>query len=159
MERFSSGELEVMKVLWERGELKPAEIQQHFSRKIRNAALRSALLVLLEKAHVSRRKVGKAYYYQAETAREPSLRSMARRMAEVFSGGSPAALIAQLIKFEELGLLVSHKEGTTRMYYFKRSPVTDSLRVFLRDLREHLPKSTIQRFYRERQRPRRYGKR
>ena len=65
----------------------------------------------------------------------------------------------QLVKFEELGLLVSRKEGTTRMYYFKRSPVTDSLRVFLRDIRECLPKSTIQRFYRERQRPRRYGKR
>ena len=53
MARFTEGELEVMQVLWEHGELKPGEIQERFPRGIRNAALRSVLLVLLEKGHVT----------------------------------------------------------------------------------------------------------
>jgi len=64
----------------------------------------------------------------------------------------------QLNKFEQLGLLVSRKEGTARVFYFKRSPVTDSLRVFLRSMLELLPRSTIEKYYRDRRRPRRYGK-
>ena len=31
MPRFTAGELEVMRILWEHGEMKPAEIQAHFS--------------------------------------------------------------------------------------------------------------------------------
>lgn len=64
----------------------------------------------------------------------------------------------QLNKFEQLGLLVSRKEGTARVFYFKRSPVTDSLRVFLNSMLECLPKNTVQKYYRDRRRPRRFGK-
>ena len=65
----------------------------------------------------------------------------------------------QLIKFEETGLLVSRKEGTTRTYYFKRSPVADALRQFLRSMLEMLPEATTEKYYRQRRRPRRSGKR
>lgn len=65
----------------------------------------------------------------------------------------------QLKKFEEIGLLVSRIEGTTRMYYFRRSPVSDALRTFLRAMLDILPRPTIQKYYRQRRRPRRYGKR
>lgn len=65
----------------------------------------------------------------------------------------------QLRKFEELGLLVSRKEGSARFYYFKRNPVADGLREFLRSALDCLPDATIQRFYRARRRPRRYAKR
>jgi len=65
----------------------------------------------------------------------------------------------QLKKFEEVGLLISHTEGTVRMYYFKPSPITDALRTFLRSMLEVLPRATIDKFFRERRRPRRYGKR
>lgn len=103
MASFTQGELEVMQVLWE-GEqpLKPAEIQELFPRPIRNAALRSVLLVLLDKGHVKRKRIGKAYYYQAAVPRETAIAKMARRMAEAFCGGSSAALIAHLIRSEKL---------------------------------------------------------
>lgn len=65
----------------------------------------------------------------------------------------------QLKKFEQIGLLVSRPEGSARMFYFKRSPITDELRKFLRTMLNALSKSTIQKYYRERRRPRRYGKR
>jgi DNA-binding IclR family transcriptional regulator len=65
----------------------------------------------------------------------------------------------QLRKFEELGLLVSRKEGPARFYYFNRNPVADGLREFLRSLLDRLPDATVQKFYRARKRPRRYAKR
>jgi len=102
MKRLTDGELEVMQVLWRHGSLKPAEIQAHFPRPIQNAALRSVLLVLLDKGHVTRRKEGKAYYYEARTRRQRTLGQTVRRLAEVFSGGSAAALIAQMIETTEL---------------------------------------------------------
>ncbi len=64
----------------------------------------------------------------------------------------------QLMKFEAIGLLVSRKEGTTRTYYFKRSPISDALRVFLRSMLDHLPDAPIEKFFRQRRRPRRFGK-
>ena len=65
MSTFTAGELDVMKILWEHGELKPSQIQGKYPRPIKNAALRFQLKVLLEKGHVARRKIGKAYYYKA----------------------------------------------------------------------------------------------
>ena len=65
----------------------------------------------------------------------------------------------QLKKFEEAGLLVSRKEGTTRMYYFKKSPITDALRKFLQSMLGLLPKETVETYFRQRRRPRRYAKR
>ena len=65
----------------------------------------------------------------------------------------------QLRKFEDLGLLASRRDGSARVYYFKRTPVADSLRGFLRSALERLPDDTVQEFYRQRRRPRRPGKR
>lgn len=64
----------------------------------------------------------------------------------------------QLIKFEQLGLLVSRKEGSARVYYFKRTPIVDALRKFLSSMLDSLPESTISEYYRQRRRPRRHGK-
>jgi predicted transcriptional regulator len=102
MASFTSTELEVMKILWEHGELKPSEIQDRYPRPIKNAALRFQLKVLLDKGHVRRRKIGKAYYYKAATARRGAFRRMAQRMAQVYCRGSAAGLIAELIKTEKL---------------------------------------------------------
>src|SRR5687767_1723761 len=99
---LTTGEIEVMKVLWEHGELNPAQIQENFQRPIKNAALRFQLRVLLEKKHVGRRKEGRAYVYRALTPSEGTFRKMARRLADVFFAGSTAGLIAELIKSEKM---------------------------------------------------------
>jgi DNA-binding transcriptional ArsR family regulator len=65
----------------------------------------------------------------------------------------------QLRKFEDLGLLVSRKEGSSRVFYFARNPTADSLRALLRATLERLPDATLRKFYRQRRRPRRTGKR
>ena len=102
MARLTEGEMEVMQVLWEHGSLKPTDIQERFPRPISNMALRSVLRVLMNKGHVTRKKVGRPYFYQAETAREQAMKKTMRRMADVFAGGSSLALIAQIVKSEKL---------------------------------------------------------
>lgn len=102
MAKFTDGELNVMKILWEYGELKPAEIQTHFPSEIKNSALRSYLTVLLDKGHVQRRMVGKAYRYKAITRSNVSLRHSLGRIVDVFFEGSTEALMMNLIKSEKL---------------------------------------------------------
>ncbi len=102
MPRFTQGELEIMRILWEHGELKPAEIHARFPRKITNPSLRSYLAILLEKGRVTRRRVGKAYVYRAKTRRESTFRSMLRDLARVCCDGSVENLICQLIRAEKL---------------------------------------------------------
>ena len=102
MPRFTAGELKVMRLLWERGEMKPAELQSHFPEAIKNPALRSYLTTLLEKGHVARRRVGKAYYYKATTRPAPAFRSMLADLVDAYCGGSVRALVMNIIKSEKL---------------------------------------------------------
>ena len=104
MAHLNRNELEAMRVLWERGALKPAAIQEDFSWPIENPTLRSVLRVLMDKGLVIRRKKGKAYYYRAKARQRSVLKDMSQRMADVFTGGSAAGLIAQLIKTEKLSI-------------------------------------------------------
>ena len=102
MSSFTAGELEIMKILWDYGEQKPSEIQGRHPRPMKNAALRFQLKILLEKGHIVRRKMGKAYYYKAVTPRKGAFKKMVRRIAEIYCQGSTAGLIAELIKSEKL---------------------------------------------------------
>ncbi len=102
MAQFTDGEMEVMRILWEHGELKPAEIQEHFPRPIKNAALRSYLTILLEKDHLTRRGKGKAFYYRAKTRRESTFRSMLGDLVDTFCDGSSEALLCHLLAKEKL---------------------------------------------------------
>ena len=102
MTEFRKSEFDVMRILWEKGPLRPAEIQELFAWRIDNGTLRSVLRVLMEKGHLKRRKVGNAFVYRANASRQRLQSRMARLMADVFTGGSTADLIAQLIKTEKL---------------------------------------------------------
>lgn len=102
MPRFTPGELKVMKLLWEHGELKPSELQDRFPEPIKNPALRSFLTILLEKGHVVRRRVGRAYYYKAVTRSQSVLRTMLGELVDTYFGGSVQALVMNIIKAERL---------------------------------------------------------
>jgi predicted transcriptional regulator len=102
MPKFTDGELKVMRLLWEHGELKPAELQEHFPEPIKNPALRSYLTTLLDKGHVTRRRVGKAYYYRAATPSKSAFRSTLKDLVKTYCGGSVQALLMNLIKSEKL---------------------------------------------------------
>ncbi len=101
MTYLTPGELEVMKILWEYGSLKPAKILENMQRPISNAALRSVLRVLLDKGQVKRKKVGKAFFYSASKKSEGTFKTMTRRLADAFCRGSSMGLIARLLEEEQ----------------------------------------------------------
>jgi BlaI family transcriptional regulator, penicillinase repressor len=102
MTRLTPGELEIMRILWEHGELKPAEILSRFPRRIANPSLRSYLAILLDKGDVARRRIGKAYYYRAKTRRESTFRTMLRDLTRACCNGSVENLLCQLIRSQKL---------------------------------------------------------
>lgn len=102
MPRFTPGEMRVMQLLWAHGELKPAELQSLYPEPIKNPALRSFLKILVEKGHVTRRKVGKAYLYKATTPRQRAFSTMLADLVETFCAGSVEQLLLALVRKEKL---------------------------------------------------------
>lgn len=100
--RLTPGELKVMQILWLHGELKPAEIQAFYGRDIKNPAMRSYLKILLDKGHVTRRQVGKAYVYKAKTRQHAALKSMLGSLVDTFFEGSRRKLLLTLVQQEKL---------------------------------------------------------
>jgi len=66
----------------------------------------------------------------------------------------------QLRKFEQVGILVSRMVGTSRIYTWNpRDPALEGLKELLRQtLDEGIPEKTLEKYFRQRQRPRRQGK-
>src|SRR5262245_41230770 len=102
MARFTAGELKVMQLLWEHGELKPAQLQQLFPESIKNPALRSYLTILVAKGHVTRRKSGKAFLYKAKTRPQRAFSTMLGDLVDAFCAGSVENLVMALVRKEKL---------------------------------------------------------
>jgi BlaI family penicillinase repressor len=102
MNSLNQNELEVLRILWEQGESKPADIQAHFAWPIENATLRSVLVNLVTKRHVTRRLQGKAFMYAARLPKATLLQNMMHGLARVFAGGSREDLVLQLMKTSDL---------------------------------------------------------
>ncbi len=99
---LNQNELEALRILWHWGALKPAEIQAHFSWPIENATLRSILVNLVEKGHITRKLQGKAFYYAARVPKTTLLQQMVHTLARVFAGGSHRELVAQLVETADI---------------------------------------------------------
>ena len=70
-----------------------------------------------------------------------------------------SAIQRQLRRLEENGVLVSRTVGRSRVFEFNtRYPTVRNLRSFLSAELERLPDEDVKRYYRQRQRPRRAGK-
>jgi predicted transcriptional regulator len=66
----------------------------------------------------------------------------------------------QLKRLEASDVLVSRSVGNTRLFEFNtRNPTVRNLRTFLEAELELLPEEDVKAYYRQRQRPRRTGKR
>ena len=99
---LNQNELEALRILWEHGELKPAEIQSRFAWPIENATLRSVLVNLVEKQHITRRLQGKAFFYIACVPKATLLETTLQTLARIFAGGSRQELVMQLLEKSDL---------------------------------------------------------
>ncbi len=83
----------------------------------------------------------------------------ALRIADTFEV-SVSPIQRQLRRLETSGVLVSRPAGKTRLFEFNmRNPTVRNLRAFLAAELELMPEETVKQYFRQRQRPRRTGKR
>lgn len=99
---LNENELEALRILWERGECKPAEVQEHFSREIDHGTLRSTLVSLVRKKHAKRTRRGKAFHYAARTPSTTALQGITRSLARIFTKGSMRDLVAHLVDTSDI---------------------------------------------------------
>lgn len=82
----------------------------------------------------------------------------ALRIADTY-GVSVSPIQRQLRRLEAEGVLVCRSAGNTRLFEFNtRNPSVRNLRAFLAAELELLPEEDVKKYYRQRQRPRRTGK-
>lgn len=100
---FNRTHLHVLQILWDAdAPLKPSEIEEEFDWPIENATLRSVLRVLVERGEIEREKSGKAFVYRPKREKQNALSDVFSGLARVFSGGSRAGLLAQLLQDDSL---------------------------------------------------------
>lgn len=99
---LNQNELETLRILWERGASKPAEIQAQFAWPIENATLRSVLVNLVEKKHITRALRGKAFFYAAQVPKATMLQTMTDMLARIFARGSRRDLVVQLMETSDI---------------------------------------------------------
>lgn len=102
MARFTDRELDVMSVLWERGDATVAEVQQRLSDDLAYTTVLTVLRTLEEKGHVGHTEEGRAYRYHPLVEREAAGASALRRLVDRVFGGSAELLLTQLVSERDL---------------------------------------------------------
>ncbi len=98
---FTDGELDFIKVLWEKGESTPEEIQNALKNKgrmLNHGTIRNVLVVMIEKGYVTRKKRGKVYLYKAKIDEENALKNIAQNLLKNAFKGSESLMMNALLK-------------------------------------------------------------
>jgi predicted transcriptional regulator len=96
--RFTERELDIMQVLWDRGEATVAEVQEHLADSLAYNTVLTMLRVLEDKGHVTRSTEGRAHRYRSAVERDEAGRSALGRVTKKLFRGSPEALLLKLVK-------------------------------------------------------------
>ena len=99
-EQPTPAELEILKLLWERGALTVREVMEELNRDGRERAYTSVMSlmnVMTDKGLLRRTPVGRAFEYAAQVERERTLGQMLQDLLGRAFAGSPSALVAQLL--------------------------------------------------------------
>jgi BlaI family penicillinase repressor len=93
------GELEVLKILWERGPSTVRQVMQAMSgtRPRAYTSVMSLLGVMTDKGLVIREPKGRAFLYRAKAVREKTLGKMVEDLLNRAFEGSVSALVARLL--------------------------------------------------------------
>lgn len=99
-EQPTPAELEILKVLWDRGTLSVREVMELLNVEGRERAyttVMSLMNVMTDKGLLKRSPQGRAFVYTAKAQREPTLGQMLGDLLGRAFEGSPSALVAQLL--------------------------------------------------------------
>ena len=98
-------ELEIMQVIWQRGEASVQEIQEALTKPAGAPALptvRKMLSILQEKGYVARRAEGRGHLYRAKVPRDEAQEKILRDVVKRAFKGSAARLVAALVATDML---------------------------------------------------------
>ena len=99
---FTDRELDVMAVLWERGNATVTEVRERLPDDLAYTTVLTVLRTLEEKGHVEHRGEGKAHLYFPLVERRVAGRSALARLIDTVFNGSPELLLTQLVTEREL---------------------------------------------------------
>jgi predicted transcriptional regulator len=96
---LSEAQLEIMNLVWDRGEVTVAEVWKALAerRQVARNTVQTLLLRLKEKGWLRSRTDGHAHRFRAAVPREATVRTMARRLVDLAFGGSTEGLLAALL--------------------------------------------------------------
>ncbi len=98
-EHPTPGELEVLKILWDRGPSTVREVMEVLNRQRQRAytSVMSLLNVMTDKGLLEREPEGRAFLYRAQVSREKTLGQMVHDLLGRAFEGSASALVARLL--------------------------------------------------------------
>jgi BlaI family penicillinase repressor len=94
---FTDRELDIMQVLWERGDATVAEVRDALADELAYTTVLTMLRVLEEKGYVRHTEEGRAYRYHPLVERERAGESALRRLTRRLFRGSPELLLTHLV--------------------------------------------------------------
>lgn len=101
---LTPSELEIMKIVWQRGEVTVRDVYETLlaRRRIAYTTVMTMMKVLEDKGHLRKRQEERAYVYRASRAQAVVLRSMVREFVGRVFGGSAQPLLVHLIRDRQL---------------------------------------------------------
>jgi predicted transcriptional regulator len=100
--RFTDRELDIMRVLWERGPGTVAEVRDALADDLAYNTVLTMLRILEEKGHVTRDTRERAHTYAAAVEREQAGAGALRRLVSTLFPGRPEELLVKLVDQEEV---------------------------------------------------------
>ncbi len=120
---LSEAQMEIMNVVWDRGEATVADVWRVLStrRKIARSTVVTMLTRLEQKGWLSCDQEGHAFRYRAALPREATLGTMIRRLVDTAFGGSAEGLVMALLhgrgvskeEARKIKKLIDRAEGRT----------------------------------------------
>jgi BlaI family transcriptional regulator, penicillinase repressor len=95
----TEGELEILQVLWEKGEATVRDVHEELSRSkdIGYTTALKLLQIMFEKGLVSRDESAKSHIYKAAVSREKTQKQLVGKMISTLFAGSPGQLVMQAL--------------------------------------------------------------
>jgi BlaI family penicillinase repressor len=121
----TEAELEILKVLWDRGPSTGREVLDVLveERKRAYTSVMSVLNIMANKGLVTRKPQGRAFLYSAKRPREKTLGKMVGNLLKRAFEGSAPSLVSQLLdqskptpeELDEIRKVIEHYEGRSRL--------------------------------------------
>ena len=97
-------ELELMDVLWERGQATVAEIVEALpEERLAYSSVLTMMRILEQKGYVNHEKDGRAFIYRALIDRQQAQKSVIGYLLKRFFNNSPELLVVNLLEHEDVG--------------------------------------------------------